>query len=560
MRNDQQTFQERIKIGLPLLFSGILVLGMLIGLRMQPAAPAVAVATETDPLPQSKDLGQGKIEELIRYVEAKYVDEVDRDQLVEEAIDNLLKQLDPHSSYISAEHLREINEQLDGNFEGIGIEFLVIDDTVVVVSPIPGGPSEAAGLLAGDKIITVEDSLIAGQGMSTPGIMKLLRGEKGTEVRVGVYREGEPELLEFTIVRDKIPMESVDAAYMLDEETGYIKINRFSATTYEEFMKKLEQLVERHGMKHLVLDLRQNPGGYLQEATNLLSQLFDEKDKLLVYTEGSHTHRSEYKTTGRNYFHIDKLAVLIDEGSASASEIVAGAVQDWDRGVIVGRRSFGKGLVQEQYPLRDGSAIRLTVARYYTPSGRSIQKPYTDRRSYSEDVTHRYENGEVFNPDSIPVVDSTEYFTAGGRIVHGGGGIVPDVFVPLDSILLDDYYLKIRQYVPAFVFDYFAHNGKEFEGMTLEQYLQEYQPSPELLERLWDYAVERGVKRDAKAWKEVRREITRFVRARFAKHLFGDEGYYSVWNADDRVVQSALKTLHEENPLMTSLIQARKEK
>ncbi|RMF20933.1 MAG: S41 family peptidase [Bacteroidetes bacterium] len=560
MRNDQQTFQERIKIGLPLLISGILVLGMLIGLRMQPASPAVAVATETDPLPESKDLGQGKIEELIRYVEAKYVDEVNREELVEEAIDNLLKQLDPHSSYISAEHLREINEQLDGNFEGIGIEFLVIDDTVVVVSPIPGGPSEAAGLLAGDKIITVEDSLVAGQGMSTPDIMKMLRGEKGTEVRVGVYREGEPELLEFTIVRDKIPMESVDAAYMLDEETGYIKINRFSATTYEEFMKKLEGLVERQGMKHLVLDLRQNPGGYLQEATNLLSQLFDEKDKLLVYTEGSHVHRSEYKTTGRNYFHIDKIAVLIDEGSASASEIVAGAIQDWDRGVIIGRRSFGKGLVQEQYPLRDGSAIRLTVARYYTPSGRSIQKPYTDRRSYSEDVAHRYENGEVFNPDSIPVVDSTEYYTAGGRIVHGGGGIVPDVFVPLDSILLDDYYLKVRQFVPAFVFDYFAHNGKEFEGMTLDEFAREYQPSAELLDRLWNYALERGVKRDPAAWQHVRPEIARFVRARFAKHLFGDEGYYTVWNADDRVVRTALKTLHEENPLMTSLLQARREK
>ena len=385
MVQEETKIPRKLNIWLPLLFALVLVAGMLIGTKLRPAPKGVSVANPNAEVPVSA-MGQGKIEELIRYIEARYVDDVDRETLVQEAINEILSKLDPHSNYISAEDLKGVNESLEGEFDGIGIEFLVVDDTLIVVTPLAGGPSETAGVLAGDKIVEVSDSIISGVNMKSSDVMDLLRGKKGTEVTVKILRGKDTH--EITIIRDKIPNHSVDVSYMLDEKTGYIKVNRFSATTYEEFMKSLEELKEKNNMEDLVIDLRGNPGGYLNEATSILSQLFKEQKRLMVYTEGRTVKRNDYETTGRNFHQVDDIAVLIDEGSASASEIVAGAMQDWDRAVVIGRRSFGKGLVQEQYQLSDGSALRLTVARYFTPSGRLIQKDYEDKEAYNLSLIH----------------------------------------------------------------------------------------------------------------------------------------------------------------------------
>ena len=532
-----------------MLFAIVLVTGMLIGMRMQSNTPTLVVEPKNQP---ANVPGQGKVEEILRYVDAKYVDEVEREQLLQEVIDEMLERLDPHSNYISAEQLREVNEQLEGNFDGIGVEFMMLDDTIIVVAPLAGGPSEAAGIQAGDKIVEISDSTIAGVDMKTKDVISLLRGEKGTDVEVGVLRGAEEQLRHFTITRDEIPMNSVDVAYMLNDEIGYIKVNRFSATTYEEFMKELEGMVENQGMRDLVIDLRHNPGGYLQQATNMLSQLFDDKGRLLVYTEGRSVGRNDYESTGRAFFPIEDIVVLIDEGSASASEIVAGAIQDHDRGVIIGRRSFGKGLVQEQYKLRDGSALRLTVARYYTPSGRSIQKPYSDPEAYEHEMYDRYETGELESKDKIKIADSTEYYTDNGRVVYAGGGIMPDVFVPIDSTTMDEQYLELRQYTPQFVFRYMRQEGKKLKENALPTFRREFQVTPELLDQLIAYAQEKGANLQLPLEPDVRRETQRFLKARIAKHLYDDQGFYTVWNEQDAMVQEAMKALAKPNPLTAS--------
>ena len=549
MYQDQNNSSKRLSVWLPLLFALVLAAGILVGMRMQSNAPTIVSDTPEEPL---HALGQGKIEEILRYIEAKYVDEVDREALVQEVIEQMLAKLDPHSNYITAEQLREVNEQLEGNFDGIGVEFMMLDDTIVVVAPLAGGPSEAAGIQAGDKIVQISDSTIAGVNMDTRDVVNMLRGEKGTDVEVGVLRGREKKVRKFTITRDEIPMHSVDVAYMLDNKTGYIKVNRFSATTYEEFMEGLENLIEKKGMEDLVIDLRHNPGGYLQQATNILSQLFSRKDKLLVYTEGRAVNRSDYESTGRAFFDIDDIVVLIDEGSASASEILAGAIQDHDRGLIVGRRSFGKGLVQEQYKLRDGSALRLTVARYYTPSGRSIQKPYGDGlQAYESEMANRFESGELVGEEQIAIADSTKFYTDNGRVVYGGGGISPDIFVPIDTIILNDEYLELRQQVPQFVFRYMNEEGKGIREYTNASFNRNFQVSDELLYKFIAYAKGHGA--DVNPGKiTTQKEIKRFIKARIAKHLFNDEGFYTVWNQDDPVIKEALKALEKSTPLTAS--------
>lgn len=548
--NENIAHPKKLNIWLPLLFSLVLVAGMLIGTKMQNNPPTVAAieVSKKEELPPST-LGQGKLEELIRYIEARYVDDVNKDELVREAIDNILFQLDPHSNYISAEQLKSVNEQLEGSFDGIGIEFVVVEDTVMVVAALAGGPAEAVGIRSGDKIVEIEDSLTVGNNIDYEGILEKLRGESGSKIKIGVRRGDETKLNYFTITRGKIPVKSVEVAYMLDTETGYVKINRFSAKTYEEFMNALEDLVDNHDMKHLVLDLRQNPGGYLQEAVNILSQLFDRKDLLLVYTEGKNVSRSEYKSTGRNFYKIENIAVLTDEGSASASEIIAGAIQDHDRGVIIGRRTFGKGLVQEQYRLRDGSAIRLTVARYYTPSGRCIQKPYESREAYNEDVADRIHNGELYDENKIEIEDTTRYFTTGGRVVYGGGGIQPDIFVPLDSFLLNTYFIRLNQQVPAFAFRYLEANRDALEKTTLEEFVEKFTVSDNLLASFHDFAVKQGVKRNDRQWKQIRREIGQSLKAGIARHVWSEKGHQLVMNQEDPAVKKALKVVKEEQPI-----------
>lgn len=552
MHQDRPSAPNKFSIWLPLLFAIVLVTGMLLGMRMQSNMPKLVVEQEA---PGPEGIGQGKVEEILRYVEAKYVDAVDKEALTQEVIDDLLSRLDPHSNYISAEELQAVNEQLKGNFDGIGVEFMVLDDTIVVVTPLAGGPSETAGILSGDRIVQIADSTIAGVGMDSDDIIKMLRGEKGTDVQIGILRGKETKLRQFTVTRDEIPMNSVDVAYMLDANTGYIKVNRFSATTYEEFMKALEELVENQGMEDLVLDLRHNPGGYLQQATNMLSQLFKEKDKLLVYTEGDAVSRSEYTSTGRNFFDVEDIVVLIDEGSASASEIVAGAIQDHDRGVIIGRRSFGKGLVQEQYKLRDGAALRLTVARYYTPSGRSIQKPYDDPEAYEHEMYDRYETGEMEAARNILIQDSTEYYTDNGRIVYGGGGIMPDVFVPIDTLTLDEDYLTLRQYVPQYVFRYLGEEADPaaLTEQGLDRFVTSFSIDDALLQGLITYAEEHGDPLTADALSEpVKRATKHMLKARIAKQLFEDEGYYKVWNMEDAMVKEALKAIARSTSLTAS--------
>ncbi len=545
MVNNSEHNPKRINIFLPLLLALFLVGGMLIGFKLNnnkiaASGESISIISSSEP---------GRLEELIRYIEARYVDDVNRNEMTESAINALLKQLDPHSTYISSKDLQEVNEQLDGNFEGIGIEFMLLEDTILVVSPIVGGPSEKVGVLAGDRIVQIEDSLIAGKNMSTRDVINMLKGERGTEVEIGVLRGKDPDLKHFKIKRDKIPLHSVEVGYMLDEKTGYIKVNRFSATTYKEFMEKLEKMVEEEGMEDLVIDLRQNPGGYLNEATNILSQLFKEKDRLLVYTEGRTVKRNDYETTGKPFFDVDGIAVLIDEGSASASEIVAGAVQDWDRGVVIGRRSFGKGLVQEQYGLKDGSALRLTVARYYTPTGRSIQKNYDDLDAYDQDVYDRYDSGELYNKDSIDVADSTRFFTKiEKRPVFGGGGITPDIFIPIDTVGVSDYYVAVRNFVPQFAHRFVESNKNDFD-YSIKEFAALYDVPQSTIDEFIAYADEQGVAFDKKGFEKSKSDLKLAIKARLARKLFGDKGFFSVWNQQDELVLKALEALAQPNPL-----------
>lgn len=536
------------KVWLPLILASTLAGGMYLGIKLEEKSPKYIVGTQTN-FPQTS-IQYGKIEEMIRYVEAKYVDDVNREDLIQNAIDRLLEELDPHSNYISAKQLQKVNEQLEGNFEGIGVEFNIFDDTIVIIDPLAGGPSEKAGILTGDKIVTVEDSLVAGKNIDLDSVIEKLRGKKGSIVNIGVLRQNEESIQSFSIERDRIPTKSVDACYMLNDKDGYIKVNRFSATTGREFIQGIKDLTTNHGMKNLVIDLRQNPGGYLEQATRILNQLFKEKDKLFVYTEGRTVERNEYESNGRSYFDIENIVVLIDEGAASASEILAGAIQDWDRGVILGRRSYGKGLVQEQYNLRDGSALRLTVARYYTPSGRSIQKGYDDLNAYNNDMYDRFESGELIEKDSIILIDTTKYYTHKGRIVHGGGGIVPDVFIPIDTILYNESYLRIRPYISQFSFNYFNNNKNTF-SRNIDDFVNNFQVDNHLYTSFLQY-VKNQEETIPHLDSAVVTALKKQFKMRLGKYLFKDEGYYKVANIDDLAIKKSIQVLRLPNPL-TSL-------
>ena len=551
MNVNERNNTSGIRIWTPFLLGLAAAGGMLVGMRMNSPAPSVQWIDANKDIPAST-IGRGRVEEIIRYIEAKYVDDVDSDKMVNSAIAKLIHDLDPHSNYIPAAELKEINEQLEGSFDGIGIEYMILDDTIVVVTPLSGGPSEAAGILVGDKIIRIKDSLVAGVGIDNVGIMKQLRGEAGTEVDVSIKRAGEKKLKKFTITRDKIPNKSVDVAYMLEDNIGLIKINRFSAQTYEEFMAGVEEL-SNAGMENLVIDLRHNPGGYLQEATQMLSQLFKEKGLLLVYTEGEHVSRTDYTSDGRPFFKIEQIAVLIDEGSASASEIMAGAIQDHDRGWLIGRRSFGKGLVQEQYVLKDGSALRLTVARYYTPSGRSIQKDYADKEGYDRDVFDRFETGELLSADSIPTPDSLEFYTDLGRKVYGGGGIVPEIFVPLDTVTMHEDYIRLRRFIPQFTFRY-NDGHPELAETDFADFKRTFKADGEAWTEFLAYAAEREESFTAEdaVDPQVVRELQLFLKARMAKLLYGDKEMYAVLNEGDAMVKEALRVLRARKPIVAN--------
>lgn len=495
--------------------------------------------------------GTKKLATTMTLIERMYVDTVDDEKLAEDAIVAILKELDPHSSYLSAETVADMNEPLEGNFDGIGISFNMISDTLYVIETIADGPSERVGLLPGDRIIAVNDTAIAGVNMNTRDIMKRLKGPKGTKVNIKVLRRGVQKPISFQIVRAKIPIYSLDAAYMIDDKTGYIRLSRFGATTVAEFKEALAKLSSQ-GLQNLILDLEGNGGGYLNAATELADEFLD-KDKLIVYMEGTHQARTSDSTTEKGLFEKGKLVILVDEGSASASEIVSGAVQDWDRGLIVGRRTFGKGLVQRQFPLPDGSMIRLTVARYYTPTGRSIQKPYThgDQDSYNKDLIDRYNRGEMMNADSIHFPDSLKYKTlVNERTVYGGGGIMPDYFVPIDTAEYTEYSGRINAMgiIYRLSLQTVDSNRKELlkKYPTIEKFKKEYEVSDELLAEMIKMATDDKIEYKEDQYLRSKEQFKRRIKALIARDLFNTEAYFKIINDESEIFKKGLEIINSD--------------
>lgn len=486
----------------------------------------------------SKDVQ--KLREVLTQINEEYVDSVNMAELVDGAIREILHKLDPHSSYIPASERIAANEDLRGNFDGIGIEFNIFDDTIVVLTPLSGGPSEALGIQSGDKIIEVDGRNVAGVGITNTGVMKALKGPRGTEVKVKILR-GDKEI-DYTIIRDKIPQHSVDVSYMVDNEIGYIKINRFSATTYDEFYEGLATLKKR-GMKKLILDLQGNPGGYMNMAIQIADEFLPAGKKIVSQKGKERRYNAEAEATSKGDFEAGDLIVLVNEGSASASEIVAGALQDNDRALIVGRRSFGKGLVQSPFDLSDGSELRLTISRYYTPSGRSIQKPYQDGDEYARDIISRYNHGEFFHADSIKVNDSLEFLTLNGRTVYGGGGIMPDYFVPLDTTLNSHYLneLYTSTALQEYTFNYAEKNKEALVAKDLPTFLSTFVVTDRMLRDLVEAGERNKVKADYTELRKKKRLFQIHVKAQIARKLWGNEGFYPVFNETNEVFQSALK-------------------
>ena len=477
-----------------------------------------------------------------------YVDQVDDNKLVESAIKGMLEELDPHSTYSTPEEVKRMNEPLQGNFDGIGIQFNMAEDTLFVIQPVSGGPSEKVGILAGDRIVMVNDTVIAGVKMSTEDVMRRLKGPKGTQVNVKVLRRGVPELLSFTIRRDKIPVYSLDASYMIAPKIGYIKINRFAATTHEEFMDALATL-KGQGMQDLILDLQGNGGGYLNAAIDIANEFLGEKE-LIVYTEGRRSARRDFYANGNGKHQFGKLVVLVDEYSASASEIVSGAVQDWDRGMVVGRRTFGKGLVQRPIDLPDGSMIRLTISRYYTPAGRCIQKPYENTENYAADLIERYNRGEMMSADSIHFPDSLKCTTLKkGRIVYGGGGIMPDYFVPVDTTLYTDYHRQISykgvllKVHYQLIDSYRKEWNKQFKDYA--SFAQNFELTEPMMQRLTDEATKAGITYHEEQYRKSEPLLKLQLKALIARDLWDMNEYYHTINAVDESVKKALELLKE---------------
>jgi len=492
-----------------------------------------------------------KFKEVMSLIDHSYVEDVDTDEMVETAVTKMLENLDPHTVYVSAKDVELSNSELKKEFEGVGIEFNIFRDTIVVLTPLSGGPSEKVGLLAGDKIVTVDGETVAGVGITNRGVIDRLRGKKGTIVNVGIKRQRNKELLDFTIERDKIPQYSVDAGYMVDDEIGYIKVSRFSEATYDEFKDKLQSLVDQ-GMKKLIVDLQGNPGGYMDRAVNISDELIA-NNAMIVSQEGKEPRaNAEYRAYRNGLFEDGPVIVLINEGSASGSEIVAGAIQDNDRGLIVGRRSFGKGLVQSMFRLSDGSELRLTIARYYTPSGRSIQKPYEEGLSeYNKDFHTRVEHGELFHADSIKFNDSLKYQTTKGRTVYGGGGIMPDYFIPLDTSWDSRYYIRLRNnnVFPEFALDYFQKNENKLKKMEFSAFLHDFEVDEKIQKDLIALGEKLGVEYDEEGFKRSEILIKTVLKASIARNAWGRESYYPVINSINEIFQEAITLFDEAETL-----------
>jgi len=526
--------KNRFSVYIPFLLALAVVVGILIGNRLNRNSGNNQSSFTAS--------GTNKLDAVFELIHSSYVDSISTDSLIEKSIPQILKNLDPHTAYIPAKELVGVEEEMRGNFGGIGVQFSIQNDTVMVVDVISGGPSSKVGIMPGDRIVTVNDTLLAGKGLKNEKVLAKLRGEKGTKVGVGIKRKGFKDLFAFQIIRGEIPIYSVDVSYMIDPTTGFIKVSRFGEHTYQEFMdgmKKLDQL----GMQNVIVDLRGNPGGYLNAVIKMVNEFLD-KDELIVYTQGHSQPRKTFNADNKGTYRSKGIVVLIDDWSASASEIFAGAIQDNDRGWIVGRRSFGKGLVQEQIPFNDGSALRLTVARYYTPSGRCIQKPYnkgTDE--YYKDIMDRAIHGEFQKADSIKYADTVKYTTLAGRIVHGGGGIMPDFFIPADTLGFSGYYSKVSQkgLVYQFGLDYADANRNLLSKLTNSTEFEKYFQNKDILQQFVAFAAKKGVNASNADLKTSSKIIDNQVKAYIARNILGEEGFYPMIKNIDKVLLEAIE-------------------
>lgn len=540
MEFEQPKQPKNHNVFFPILISLTLILGLWLGYflsnRMQSNSPQSQ---------NNSAATNDKINSLLDYIEYQYVDTINKKELVEKTVTSMLQSLDPHSSYIAASEFETVNEPLEGNFDGIGVEFNLIKDTIRVITPIEGGPSEKIGIKAGDKIVKVEGKIVAGVKITNKEVFDKLRGKSGSTVNVTILRNGINKPLSFNIVRDAIPLYSIDASYMVNPTIGYIKISKFAATTYDEYLKAFNSL-SKQGMKKLILDLRGNPGGYLNAAVDI-SDEFLVNGLQIVYTQGKANPKKTYKATERGSFENNGLAILIDEGSASASEIVAGAIQDNDRGTIIGRRSYGKGLVQDQLQLPDGSAIRLTIARYYTPTGRCIQKPYSDDKSqyYSEEYD-RYEHGELLNVDSIKLDKTKKYTTPEGKIVYGGGGIMPDVFVPLDTAKNNTFVNKVfyTGAINTFAFEYADRNRTKLNAyQNAKNYIAQFEISNNILEEFYSYCDKQNTKLGSINKEKTNQTLRPYLKAFIGRDVFDKDAYYPIINQSDKCIIKATEVL-----------------
>ena len=522
------------------LFAGaFIIIGLLVGFKIKDSIPVGSMV--------NIDRGLQKLQKTLLFIERNYVEEPKHDRLVDDAIQGILAGLDPHSIYIPAEEMQLKTEEMEGGFDGIGIQFSILEDTIYVETPLTGGPSEKLGIQAGDRIIAVDGQKVAGVEITNTEVMRLLKGPKGSTVSVSILRRSVGELIEFEIERDRIPIHSVEYAYMVEDGVGYISVTRFAENTYSEFKQALDHLLAQ-GMKNLVLDLRGNPGGYMTIAYKMADE-FLAANKMIVSTEGriKESRQAYYSTSSLSAFEQGSLVVLIDYGSASASEIVAGAVQDHDRGLIVGVRSFGKGLVQIQEEFEDGSAIRIVISKYYTPSGRCIQKPYDKSdEAYAHEIAERFESGELFDASKVQFPDSLKYTTTAGRTVYGGGGIFPDVFVPNDTSQQSKYLtdLRLKDLFRRFSFSY-VDNRPDLRDRypNAVAFVNMFQVTPTLVQQFATYAENEGVPYDSNGFRTSEMFIRNRIKAYLGRRLFNEDGYYPVAHQVDRTLQRAVELM-----------------
>lgn len=525
---------KRLAIYFPIVIAIVLVLGILVG-RYYSGSNA---ENRFIIIPKAN-----KLDNVLNYIENEYVDDISKSDLIEKAIPKILEELDPHSQYIPASELEKVNEPLEGNFSGIGIQFNMLNDTLVVIQTIANGPSQKVGIIAGDRITMVDGKAVAGKKLPSDSIVGRLRGPKGSMVHVDIMRRHVDKELGFDIIRDNIPLYSVDVAYMIKDDIGFIKLNKFSATTDDEFVSSVALLREK-GMKKLILDLRENGGGYMNAAVFIADQFLN-GNELIVYTQGKARQKQEFRSTPGGLCTDLGVTILIDENSASASEILAGALQDNDKGTIVGRRSFGKGLVQEQKPLADGSAMRLTIARYYTPTGRSIQKPYTkDLKDYYLDLNTRFIHGELENADSIHFTDSLKFVTPKGKTVYGGGGIMPDIFVPMDTLGISAYYLDIRNQglIYRYSLNYSDENRKVLSGIKSPEEFVRYLNNQNVFRKFIDFASREGVKEKPKDLRKSQKILQVQLNAYIARNFLDNEGFFPIIQELDNTLSKAIET------------------